>query len=177
MDPLLLTLLVLSRLAVVISSDKILLLCNPFISPTRTLHLIGEKLSSRGHDVHSFLLDQQDLIPVAKLPMEGINPIFFAFSGINASLINQAILDYFTEYTLPAKLPSNFLWEYILRSNVIMNTLRDHKFDLAIVGILFDCKTIYLVHHVLSVEYVEVLDSLHVGGFANLHIPNYYHFS
>ena len=177
MDTLLFTLLVLSSSAVVIGSEKILVLSNPFISHTRKLHLIGEKLASRGHDVYSLLLDQQDVIPVEKLPMEGIKPIFFAFSGINASLIDQTLIDYVTEDKLPTKLPSNILWEYILRSNVIMNTLRDHKFNLAIVDIFFDSKTIYLVPHVLSVKYVEVIDSLHVGGIANLHVPTSYHFS
>ena len=157
-----------------VDSKKILLMPVPFPSHIRTIHWVGEKMASRGHDVYSLLVD--NAVPEHKLPMQGIKPIYFNYSDtLNETYINDVISVFVWNRTLPDQSNIQRIWEDVVHNKELMRRLRQHHFDLAVVDSWVSARTIYLVPHALSVKYIAHHDSsyLHVGGISNLHLPSF----
>ena len=158
-----------------VNGEKKLLISHRMTSHMRQVHMVGESLSNKGHQVYSVI--QHGLVKQDSLQMKGIQPIYVnPPSGSLADLekhISQIIFeDDYDMMQLGEQLGSDALssCKSILYDHVVMKTLNDHHFDLVVMDQFTLSACNYLVPYVLNASFVSVgsAAAMFVGGTPSL---------
>ena len=161
-----------------VDTDKVLLVSHQLNSHLMQVHMVGEGLANNGHQVYSIL--QHGFIKPEKLPMNGIQPIYFYtpeqhHSSIGLKDFDQIAYNKIFQIEQPdfmTLLKKSFreMCDIILGDVNLLNALRSHQFDMAVVdNFMFDpCN--FLVPHVLGIKYVSVgaPSAMFIGGTPSL---------
>ena len=154
------------------SADKILLVSHQMVSHLSQLHMVGEGLASKGHQVYSIL---HATINTDKLPMRGIQPIYQHTSQEDIErakkldkLITKVVFAKDSNVLQRLEAPvaeANYGCNVMLHDAELLATLRKHQFDLAVVDLLFLAPCTFLLPHELGIPYVSVAASAAAGMF------------
>ena len=162
----------------IVHADKVLLVSHQFKSHLIQVHMVGEGLASKGHQVYSIM--QHGLIKPEQLPMKGIQPIYvytaedtiWDFRDLEKRTCDEMFKPE-PDFKILTGFGTKEATEscgHFMHDETLLNVLRNHHFDLAVVDDFLLAPCIFLVPYVLGIKYVSVglAAGMYVGGIPNL---------
>ena len=162
-----------------VRSYKIVLFSHTFTSHIRQIHMVGEELSERGHDVYSVL--QRGFMAEDTLGIRTIKPLYYDVPDnvATGAQLDKMLVDsvfhkrdpsiQFNRVTTTSLATCN----QILHNANFMDLLKHHQFDLALVDHFKLGPCLFLVPHVLGVGYVGMGAANAINAGATPTLPSF----